>query len=419
LITAGLGAVLLCVLSGLGPARLLDRGARGGLLVAESFLAGSGVLAAILVLESALGLPWSLTALILPVAVLGIWGLLLLPSPSFKVTRIGVFGALLQGGAVLWHAAYATRADLYDWGQWLISRRDFFFIWGYKAKLFFTVQGIPWSFLGALPNDFSHPDYPLLVPLQFALPSILAGAWQPRGIGIVDTAFATAALIIAHRCLREELSPLVAAVGALSLAGCVLLPWPGFAEGPLVAYSASAVLLLRSRRLEALPLAGALLALAAMSKNEGIAFVAATAVALLIADRQRLRVLITPAIVIVFWMLLRWNLHTDLFTPGLLSRVAHNLQLFPKAFANIGAYQPFAWAGALGALALAPGENVRRERFLLTIVALQLALYLGAYAVTPLEVVGHVNGSWDRISSHVTMLVAFAGVTSAGKALQR
>jgi hypothetical protein len=419
LITAGLGAVLLCILSGLGPARLLDRGGRGGLLAAESFLAGSGVLAAILVIESVFDLPWSLTALLLPVAGLGIWGLVVLPRPSFKVTRIGAFAAVLQGGAVLWHAAYATRADLYDWSQWLISRRDFFFIWGYKARLFFIGRAISWSFLGALPNDFSHPDYPLLVPLQFALPSILAGAWQPRGIGILDTAFAAAALVIAHRCLREELSPLVAAIGALSLAGCVLLPWPGFAEGPLVAYSASAVLLLRSRRPEAVPLAGALLALAAMSKNEGIAFVAATAVALLIADRQRLRVLITPAIVIALWMLVRWHLHTDLFAPGLMARIAHNVLLFPKAFTNIGAYQPIVWAGALGALLLAPRENVRRERLLLTIVAVQLTLYLGAYAVTPLDVVGHVNGSWDRISSHVTMLVAFAGVTSVGNAFPR
>ena len=87
--------------------------------------------------------------------------------------------------------------------------------------------------------------------------------------------------------------------------------------------------------------------------------------------------------------------------------------------ANIGAYQPIVWVAALGALALAPRENVRREWFLLTIVGLQLAFYLAAYAVTPLDVVGHVNGSWDRISSHVTMLVAFAGVTSAGAALNR
>ena len=419
MITAGLGTIALFVLSGLGPARLLDRSARGGLLIAESLLAGSGVVAAILAVESVLGLRWSGTALVVPVAALTIWSAAALPPMSFKVTKSGAFTAALQGALVLWHAAYATRADLYDWTRWLIGRRDFFFIWGYKARLFYTSHAIPWSFLGALPNDFSHPDYPLLVPLQFAVPSILAGSWQPRTIGIVETSLAVAALVIAHCCLRDELPPLVAGIGTLALSGCALLPWPGFADGPLVVYSASAALLLRSRRPEGVPMAALLLAMTAMSKNEGIAFVAATAVALAIADRKRLRVLIMPAIVIILWMLVRWNLHTDLFAPGLFTRIAKNVMLFPKAFANIGAYQPIVWAGALGAFALAPRENVRREWFLLTIVGLQLAFYLAAYAVTPLDVVGHVNGSWDRISSHVTMLVAFAGVTSAGAALNR
>lgn len=419
MIVAGLGTIGLFLLAGLGLARLLDRGARGGLLLAESLLAGSGLVSAILAIESAFGLPWSKVALLLPVGALTLWSAAVMPRFSYKITKSGGIAALLQAGLILWHVAYATRADLYDWSQWLIGRRDFFFIWGYKARLFYTSHAIPWSFLGALPNDFSHPDYPLLVPLQFTVPSILAGSWQPQAIGLLDTALAVAAIVIAHRCLREELSPLTAALGALALSGCALLPWPGFADGPLVAYSASAALLIRSRRPEGVPFAALLLAMTAMSKNEGIAFVAATAVALTITDRQRLRVLLTPAIVIAFWMLVRWHLHTDLFAPGLFARSAHNLLLFPKAFANIGASQPLIWIGALGALALAPRENVRRERFLLTIVVMQLGFYLAAYAVTPLDLVGHVNGSWDRISSHVTMLVAFAGISSIGAALPR
>jgi hypothetical protein len=51
------------------------------------------------------------------------------------------------------------------------------------------------------------------------------------------------------------------------------------------------------------------------------------------------------------------------------------------------------------------------------VIGLQLAFYFGAYAATTGELIGHVNGSWDRISSHVTMLVAFVGLTSIASAL--
>jgi hypothetical protein len=39
--------------------------------------------------------------------------------------------------------------------------------------------------------------------------------------------------------------------------------------------------------------------------------------------------------------------------------------------------------------------------------------------MTPYDVHGHVNGSWERISSHVTMLIAFAGLTSIRESLRR
>jgi hypothetical protein len=401
----GLASVALFAAAGLGATHVLDREARGPLLLAESVLVGGGIVA------GSMAIHWSL---LLPFVV---WSATALAPLRFRPTRSGAVAAALQAGAFAWHAIFATQAGLYDWSEWLISRRDYFFIWGYKARLIFETHGIPWSFLGALPNDFSHRDYPLLVPLQFAVPSILARSWQPQAIGIIDTALAGAAITIAYYCLRKATSPWLAAVGSLAIAGCALLPWPGFADGPFVAYAASAALLLRARR--AVPLAAVLLSLAAMTKNEGIAFAAATAITLLSLDRRRLQVMLMPGLVILLWLTIRWNLPTDLFAPGLVARVAHNLPLFPKAFANIGTSQPAVWIATLAALLLAIRENIRRERFLLTLVALQLAFYLGAYAVTPLDLVGHVNGSWDRISSHVTMLVAFAGITFIGNATRR
>src|SRR5436309_1138871 len=51
-----------------------------------------------------------------------------------------------------WHLVYALQPQLWDWSDFLISRRDFFFIWGYKAHLFFAEHAIPWGFLRSLPN---------------------------------------------------------------------------------------------------------------------------------------------------------------------------------------------------------------------------------------------------------------------------
>jgi hypothetical protein len=320
---------------------------------------------------------------------------------------------------IVLHAVYGMRPVLWDWAEWLISRRDFFFIWGYKARLFFFERGIPWDFLRQLPNDFGHPDYPLLVPLLFDVPAVLTSFWTPRSIAWIDAALGAALLMIAYRCLRDEFSETEAALGTLALSGSALLPWVGFADGPLTAFAGSAALLIRRAlrgHSDTVASAVFLLSLAAMTKNEGIAFFIAIC---LVTPRLIRRVWPAGAIIAV-WMAARVALHlsTDVFAGSLLPRMQHNLALLPGAFANVPMYQPIVLIVSLVAIALSPRENVARERFLLLTAAVQLGFYLGVYAMTPHDVVGHVNGSWERISSHVTILVAFAGLTSIGAALR-
>ncbi len=395
----GLAAIALFVSAGLGLTHRLDREAHGTLLIAESVLVGGGVAAAAFAFHWALVIPFIL------------WSAVSRPPIALRPTKNGLVAAALPVPILVWHAIFATRSDLYDWTNWLISRRDFYFIWGYKARLIFASGSVPWSFLQSLPNDFTPRAYPLLVPLQFAVPSILARAWQPQAAGIVETLLAAAALVIAW----HELPPRVAGVGTLALAGCALLQWPGFADGPLTAYLTSAALLLRSKRCD--PLAAVLLALAAMTKDEGIAFVAGAAIAVVLTDPKRWRTFIFPVAVVVIWLFSQRHTTIDIAVPGLWPRVAHNLPLFPKAFATVGTSQPVVWITALLALTLSLRENLSRERFLLLVIGFQLAFYFGAYAGTMSELVGQVNASWDRISSHVTMLVAFVGLTSIASAL--
>ena len=427
-------AVALFLLAGLGWSRRLDPEASLPTWLAEAVLLGGGAGAGALVVLDVLRIPWSPGSLVLATAALA--GVAWWPVPRTTRPKASSLGdmsrrphdLLLSVPLTVITVVLAVYRALtpVQWSpvHYLINRRDFFFIWGYKANLFFIERAIPWRFLAGLPNDFSHPDYPLLVPLLFDVQSVLSGSWRPEAFVVIDAALGGALLVLVHRCMRDEFGPVFSAAGALALSACALLPWPGFADGPFVAYSASAALLLRRaiRRPSApAALAGVLLALAAMCKNEGIAFSLATALALALVNRRLLPRLWPAALAIVAWAATRFalGLHTDLFAAGILGRFVHNVQRFPHAFANIPAYQSWAWIGALLGLALAPVENVRRERFLLTIVVLQLAFYLGAYAVSPLDVVGHVNGSWDRISSHVTMLLAFAGVTSIGESLRR
>jgi hypothetical protein len=368
-------------------------------------------------------LPWTSWVIALGLmAVAGIVWACLQPRTAIREPRAAMAIAIncVTGTLVVLHAIYAMRPGLWDWTDWLITRRDYFFIWGFKAHLFFLEHGIPWSFLRTLPNDFSHPDYPLLVPLLFDVPVVLTSRFDPRFFAMIDTILGGALLVIAYRCLRDECAPNEAALGTLALSGSALLPWVGFADGPLVAFAGAAALLVRRYlrgHATTLGVAVALLSFAAMTKNEGMAFF----VAVCIAAPPLIRKLWPAAAVIAVWLVARaaLQLPTDVFAGPLLPRIAHNSSMLPRAFANVPVYQPMVWIAALVAIALAPAANLRRERFVLTVVALQLCFYLGAYAMTPHDVFGHVNGSWERISSHVTILIAFVGLTSIGESLRR
>lgn len=378
--------------------------------LAQTVLLTAGGSAALLLI-----LPWNEALLVLGIVFVALLAWKVATGTPVTEDQRPATGAihLATAALVVAHGVGAINPRLWDWDEWLISRRDYFFIWGYKARLFFVEHRIPWDFLRQLPNDFSHPDYPLLVPLLFDVPAVLTGRFIPMYFGLITTLLGAALLVIAHRCLRDELEPTAAALGALALTGSALLPFLGFADGPFVAFAASAALLIR-RYLRghavSLTVAVFFLAMAAMSKNEGIAFFVAVCLAAPTVARR----LWPAAAVIVTWLVARaaLGLHTDVFNGSFLGRIAHNVAMFPRAFANVPPYQSLVLVGALVAIASAATANIRRERFLLAVAALQIAFYLGAYAITPHDVVGHVNGSWDRISSHVAMLVAFAGVTS-------
>ena len=54
------------------------------------------------------------------------------------------------------------------------------------------------------------------------------------------------------------------------------------------------------------------------------------------------------------WLITRAALHlpTDVFVGPLLPRIAHNVLMLPRAFANVPVYQPWVWIAALVAMLL-------------------------------------------------------------------
>jgi hypothetical protein len=53
---------------------------------------------------------------------------------------------------------------------------------------------------------------------------------------------------------------------------------------------------------------------------------------------------------------------------------------------------------------------VREERFLASVIALQLLAFIAAYAITPHDVSWHVRWSWERLVLQVTALVTFLAI---------
>jgi len=270
--TAVLVAIVSLLVLGIPATLALDRRARGPLLLGTSFLYGSGVIFLILLGWSTVGLRWSLVGI--TIAALVIWSSIWfltnkLPRPATADPRpvrphwLDIATLLTLIG----YALYATIAPLWEW--------DFWAIWGLKARVFLEHCGIDWRFLESQWTTFAHPDYPLLLPLNYDFVALLQGGWSDRWLGALNVAFGVALLCIVRGLASRESSTVPAALVTLTAASLAVSRYIGLAEGPLIAYGAAAVLFLRHGLLfddDASWRHGAVfLGFAANVKNEGIA----------------------------------------------------------------------------------------------------------------------------------------------------
>ena len=242
-------SVILAAVAGVAIVLALDPHARGTRLLALSIPFGLGGCSLCLGALSALGVPWSRGA------VLGLIALLVIAAGAIALARrqrsrsgrvleaprspAAWIGAAIVGVMVAGHGVLATLAPLGEW--------DFWSLWGLKAKVLYAYGGIDWDWLARPANGFSHPDYPILLPLAYDYAAVIAGSWVDRELGLLFTALSASALLLAAAHLREESgSSLIAAIGAIVLAGPLLSLPIGLADLPLLVFGGIALLELRS-----------------------------------------------------------------------------------------------------------------------------------------------------------------------------
>lgn len=295
---------------------------------------------------------------------------------------------------------------------------DFIRDWGLKARIFFLAGGVDWAFLEDVVERGSHPDYPPLLPLSFDLFAVIRGGWDDRWIGLINVAFAAAALLIVRReLIREVPSRTAAAFGTLALLPLVALPWIGIADGPLAALVLCAPLLIRRAIADddsrAFTTAAILLGIGAFTKNEGLTFIVAVALGLAAAGKWRLIPRLWPSVAIALpWLVLRsvHTLPTDLAEGNVLARmIDHVMHPAPLliALAKYPVGKPIFWIAMIAGVLLTLRMLLRYERLVLVTVAVQFACYIAAYLSTPHGMDWHVRWSWDRLIAHVAAPLAY------------
>jgi hypothetical protein len=412
---AALIAVLTMTAVGAPVTLATDRSARGPLLLGLALLYGSAATWAALLLLSVLHITWTSVTAMAALVLIAIAAWLirgLTPKEPPPATRhqprphlLDLITLILTIG----YAAYITVASLWEW--------DFWAIWGLKARVFLERRGIDWTWLENRWNDFAHPDYPLLVPLNYDFVGLLNGGWSDRWLGVLFVAWAVALLLVVRALTADEAPNWVSSAATAAVATVAMSSYAGMAEAALIAYAGGALLFLRRAVRDDRALdwrhGALLLGLAANSKNEGIALLGATAVGIAVTAPRRLVRLWPAGALVAPWMLLRaaHALPTDIASGSILGRFADRVTHADQVFAALGLalVDPWSWLVIILTFFIVP-RGLRRERFLVVVTAAQLVFYVATYFATPHDLQWHVMTSWSRLTRQVQLPITVACV---------
>jgi hypothetical protein len=278
--------------------QLLLRGARlqpglsspGGLAVA--FLVGAAASTLIAFWVSLVAPRWALTATLGLIAIALLTVVLRQGRAAWKERRRFSLPApqvrpwaYPLGILVLLDAALLLQSVLRSQVGW-----DGLFVWGIKARYFFSFGGVPEAFFADPSREWSHLDYPFLVPLSEALLYRAAGRADERLALLLAAAFVLCLLLLIYDLARAWRGPelaLVACLVLLTVPAMWVMAGQGLADLPLAVFLLAGGGL-ASRwfedrgRIRDLLLAGLLLTLAVWVKREGLLVWAAAAAAVVL-----------------------------------------------------------------------------------------------------------------------------------------
>ena len=330
--------------------------------------------------------------------------------------------AVLLAILLLGVALYALRALTEP--MWA---NDYVAIWGFKGKTFFAERAIPDRLFRWLSLSFSHPEYPLGLPMLYAGIAFLLGRWDDHALALLFPVLQVAALSALYGWLRRR-----GAGRPLALAAAALLSQfeplyraftTGMAEVPL----SFGMLLLGTSLADRIERtdrgASRRLALAALvctaTKNEGLYFVAAAFLVAALsafsrkgfAARAAVILALPAALVIAAHRLIRGSLPLRDFDFSLLSKPGALLPRIAESIASaIRGTPPAAWIGlaALGVL-ITVGRASPAGSSVLALAACGFAAYLFLPALAVQGPAWLVETAFFRTTAALAPLVA-AGV---------
>ena len=229
--------------------------------------------------------------------------------PAPEIPRIAI--ALLAVAGIAWALFLLQSVVEPMWAN------DYLAIWGFKARTISLSSSIPQRLFRDAATPWSHPEYPLLLPLAFASVSALAGSWNDRALGLLYPALSASLLLALFGFFRRRGRPLGGAIAVL-LASLFFFLFQAFEVGMAEIPLAFAIVLLASsaadpdERAHAGRTARAAVAafLCCGLKQEGTLFVLLLAAGIALRMRaDRLRRLILAVVLLAAaalnWMILR------------------------------------------------------------------------------------------------------------------
>ena len=347
-------------------------------------------------------------------------------------------------GALALVLGVACGVLLFDWiGAHPHGRWDAWAIWNLRAK-FLAAPSDGWRDAFDPVLAWSHPDYPLLLPLAVARGWVICGEPIVAVPIALSLAFAVATVLTVVSSLLALRGAAVAAMGLtlVVVPQFALLGAAQMADVPLAFYAvlAAAVLAAHDPGNAELIVAGAAAGSAAWTKNEGmlVAALLPAAYVLIRAQREsatvarraavRLAAGMAPALALLalFEVLLAPgnDLVAGLASGGAIAnwldgaRVGFVADRMARVAVTWGGWPLGSPVWLLALLVLAPrgsGSTRRLEPAVLAaglLLLVQVAAFLSVYVMTPYPVAWHIDTSWPRLVAQLWPTLVWAVAAS-------